>query len=611
MPIWKKRETQVNTELNELDIKHEVLTPKAYGKAANNKENGRQLKEIQENANFEKIRQSTLSANNKDTAENDTIHSSNDDHIYDDDDDYYDNDAGLDYDEAFEEGDDEDMVHENLDLAPALSSSTPMNTVKLSPTKTIMKSAEKETPLPKKSVRFSLRPGGNTIAPVSQQRVTIKAETSNEIITPDIVNQSEIGIEDVSNVDDIAALPIASAEPIEMTPVSSMPTVVAIKSPPKKRKPDSDAMDKAVEEFSKAAEQEERELESSTTPSTPNKELLNLTKVTRRGRPIHPPNLESPSESPIKLKKPKVKKSPEPDHSGVIAELMRKNPDLFKGNKPVKIRVMTKDAEGKSVVKVITVKAQPHLPEKSLKSIDMTPKPTVPQVVAKKTIPISVSPSAISSPAVVQAVQNTSITSFADGSISLRNTPKVKYTGKRGRPPIIKPGERDPHAKERQEIENNLKTSSFTKIVVQGDKSTEESFAAFDQISDKLVAITEVDAPIPSTTSQLDPSSEAEALSHVASGIAASLGLPVGSPSNVNHSDFKSDNLTDNVNANESGPLSDLEHFDDSFVRENRGVKRARGEVSGNTPSPSVSSPPKKLSKLALEWTEDEEDETV
>ena len=187
------------------------------------------------------------------------------------------------------------MVHENLDLAPALSSSTPMNTVKLSPTKTIMKSAEKETPLPKKSVRFSLRPGGNTIAPVSQQQVTIKAESSNEIITPDIVNQSEIGIEDVSNVDDIAALPIAATEPIEMTPVSSMSTVVAIKSPPKKRKPDSDAMDKAVEEFSKAAEQEERELESSTTPSTPNKELLNLTKVTRRGRPIHPPNLESPS----------------------------------------------------------------------------------------------------------------------------------------------------------------------------------------------------------------------------------------------------------------------------------------------------------------------------
>lgn len=100
-------------------------------------------------------------------------------------------------------------------------------------------------------------------------------------------------------MDDIAdvpvSIPIAANEPIEMTPVSSMSAVAAIKSPPKKRKPDSDAVDKAVEEFSKAAEQEERELESSTTPSTPNKELLNLTKMTRRGRPIHPPNLESPS----------------------------------------------------------------------------------------------------------------------------------------------------------------------------------------------------------------------------------------------------------------------------------------------------------------------------
>ena len=119
--------------------------------------------------------------------------------------------------------------------------------------------------------------------------------------------------------------------------------------------------------------------------------------------------------------------------------------------------------------------------------------------------------------------------------------------------------------------------------------------------------MTEVDhhTSIPTSTSQLDPSSEAEALSHVASGIAASLGLPVGSPSNVNSE------LSENMTNNESGPLSDLEHFDDSFVRENRGVKRTRGDVSVNTPSPNVvSSPPKKVSKLALEWTEDEE-ETV
>ena len=147
-------------------------------------------------------------------------------------------------------------------------------------------------------------------------------------------------------------------------------------------------------------------------------------------------------------------------------------------------------------MKVITVKAQPHMPEKS---IDMTPKP-IPQPVhvAKKStaIPISVAQGTGSNPVAGSAsqvvVQNTSVytggsitsslQAVGDGGISLRNTPKVKYTGKRGRPPIIKPGERDPHAKERQQIENNLKSSNFTKIVVQGDKSNEESFTAFDQV---------------------------------------------------------------------------------------------------------------------------------
>ena len=100
----------------------------------------------------------------------------------------------------------------------------------------------------------------------------------------------------------------------------------------------------------------------------------------------------------------------------------------------------------------------------------------------------------------------------------------------------------------------------------------------------------------------------------MASGIAASLGLPVDSPvSNVNTE------LTENVNTTETGPLSDLEHFEDSFVRENHGVKRTRSEDSLGTGSSSalennsnssgaVSSPPKKVSKLALEWTEDEEE---
>ena len=105
LPIWKKRETQINMEQNELDIKHETPATRAYGKVQNNqqhKENGRQLREIQENANFERIRQSTFNHQEREK--------SSDDHdeeevtdlnkesfiagVHDDEDDYYDNDAG-------------------------------------------------------------------------------------------------------------------------------------------------------------------------------------------------------------------------------------------------------------------------------------------------------------------------------------------------------------------------------------------------------------------------------------------------------------------------------------------------------------------------------------
>ena len=41
---------------------------------------------------------------------------------------------------------------------------------------------------------------------------------------------------------------------------------------------------------------------------------------------------------------------------------MKKNPELFKTNKPVKIKVMTKDSNGKNTVKFITVKASPAAP---------------------------------------------------------------------------------------------------------------------------------------------------------------------------------------------------------------------------------------------------------
>ena len=97
LPIWKKRETQVNTQQNELDIKHEMTPPKSYGKKI---ENGRQLREIQENANFEKLR---VENSEKDMSVDEIKEFMDDQRVEIDEDDYYDNDAGLDYDEALED----------------------------------------------------------------------------------------------------------------------------------------------------------------------------------------------------------------------------------------------------------------------------------------------------------------------------------------------------------------------------------------------------------------------------------------------------------------------------------------------------------------------------
>ena len=95
------------------------------------------------------------------------------------------------------------------------------------------------------------------------------------------------------------------------------------------------------------------------------------------------------------------------------------------------------------------------------------------------------------------------------------------------------------------------------------------------------------------STSQLDPSSEAEALSHVASGIAASLGLaaPADSPGTPATS------TTEQI-----GPLSDLETFDESIQR--NPAKRTRASLNSSTEN---SPRPSKVIKLASEWDEEEE----
>ena len=76
----------------------------------------------------------------------------------------------------------------------------------------------------------------------------------------------------------------------------------------------------------------------------PQPQTTNQTKVQQLMKTTETP---SPSSSPLA------------DQTSMISELMKKNPELFKDNKPVKIKVMTKDANGKNTVKFITVKASP------------------------------------------------------------------------------------------------------------------------------------------------------------------------------------------------------------------------------------------------------------
>ena len=205
LPIWKKRVTQTNTQ-NTQQTPSQTMTQdeklhlinvntRNYGKVTKEQvKMPRQLREIQENLNFDKVRQTTVT-------ENDTKKDMNIDEIKefmeeqrnrnnafndeDDDDDYYDNDAGLDYDEA--EGEDDEMELPEPNVTP----------VKLTPAKPILKSAEKEASVPRKSVRFSLRPAGSSI-----NNAAVKV-TETELITPDDTTNEAVDDQNIADDEEL------------------------------------------------------------------------------------------------------------------------------------------------------------------------------------------------------------------------------------------------------------------------------------------------------------------------------------------------------------------------------------------------------------------------
>ena len=70
------------------------------------------------------------------------------------------------------------------------STTTPIN---ITPAKPILKLTEKETSVPRKSVRFSLRPGN----------ITTPKSTETELITPDDANEQVDEDHNIAEVDEV------------------------------------------------------------------------------------------------------------------------------------------------------------------------------------------------------------------------------------------------------------------------------------------------------------------------------------------------------------------------------------------------------------------------
>ena len=404
----------------------------------------------------------------------------------------------------------------------------------------------------KKTIRFSLRPSSKP--QIMETLAGTETEENKKICqSPAQVPQSPLsGVEtSKANLETSQAVTCSSSgtlgKPLHLVPVSppfSLPGGGAVGEgragpdqqqqlslplpPAQLQHPQRNDLDEALEEFSRVAEEEAAELsvESESGPGRPAQPPAQARpgssssdqKKPRRGRPPRwlkeqtlqmgemarkKQSVDNQEEASIDLKPQNINKTeekaevksepPVSDQSQVINEVLKKYPNLFKENKAVKIKVLAKDASGKSVTKFITLRAQ-------------APSSPVPAPV---------------------------------GMGGFRPIQKVMYTGRRGRPKKVKPGEFDPHQEERRQIEERL-VRDFpqlaSQISLQPEEAAEEEVEEVDRPggSEQYGAPT---YPVPSQSHAvtLDPSSEAEALTTVAGGIAASLGLGAGqeaAPSN-------------------------------------------------------------------------------
>jgi hypothetical protein len=527
------------------------LQPKAYGRPlaqGDRPKLPRQIREIQENLTFEKIRRT--GTRNVTTAVTDSeepkemsveelrefmaeqrkrLQAIGDD---DDADDYFDNDAGLDYDD--DHGDDDEDESPQVQL-PMTSS------------KPILKAPEQHlhTPesgvshTPRKSVRFSLRPG--SISTPSQIENPPVESAAKEIVaagmdSSDLDSTADEFNKEIEEEEEQRSQVSRSGRPI-------------IKRLLPEVKPD----------IKRRAEK------SSPVASPPSKRSKNKAPSCDNSIDLPPPPQEAvsvsfSSEQSFLPSSKNESESPAPvDHSEMVAEVLRTYPDLFKDNKQVKLKVTTKDAQGRAVTQLITLRQQER-------------------------------------------------TESADASAStaggLKNVAKVKYTGGRGRPKKIKPGEADPHENERKAIEERLQQQS--RIVADTAESEKEPGAA----EPDFICVAEpvpINSILSSATTEADFAA-AESLMHIQSA---------GDQSQLNGSDYLEKQAVV-VQFGAGGEVS-LAASDDVAAAHSLHVLHAAAIVEEGVASvvPETSqdqaregqenSSSKGVSKLAADWDEDED----
>eukprot|EP00095_Tigriopus_kingsejongensis_P010052 maker-scaffold99_size374999-snap-gene-0.21 protein:Tk10052 transcript:maker-scaffold99_size374999-snap-gene-0.21-mRNA-1 annotation:"centrosome-associated zinc finger protein cp190" len=358
----------------------------------------RQIREIQENLNFEKIRK-TGAKNPSSKARYEEESPPKDMSVDelkefmaeqrkrltelgdyagmdDDDDDFFDNDeTGLDYEDEDDETPDEPET-------PKPKIATP--TKPILKTEKVSADSPVDSAAPRKSVRFSLR------------------------ATPTQKTPTDPG---------------HSNEPTGAQPTSS--TALA------------DSLDTTLDEFNKVVEAENHDKPAETPLAKKHTYMrkargsdldkCSLTQLySRQSGVIDLPSEVEKKVSTMDTPVPMEKEASEvvsvamvPDIAELTADVLRKYPNFINDNKPIKLKVMSKNSQGEAAVQFITLKT-------GLSQNGET---------------------------VVMASASDTLT---EDVVDVRSVPKVKYCGKRGRPKKLLASELDPHAAERKVIAEHL-----------------------------------------------------------------------------------------------------------------------------------------------------------